>query len=480
MYKKKSIAGIVLFIALALAGCNKWKDHTAVEQQDLTKNLLETITANPNLSKFTEYVHTAGLDSLLQATKTFTVWAPTNTALQAIDPAIPADVNKLRAFVLNHISNQLYFIRDVQAAVNIQMLSGKYNLFNTIKFGEAALGATDRYVNNGVLHIINGIVPPVQNIWEFINSTTAQYAQNAYIASLNYNGFDPVTAIIDSISVNTGLPIYRPGTGVVARNYFNERVYDMKREDRQYTYFVMQDANFVVEADSLKKYYPTVSAAISTDSLAKWNVVKDLAYEVAYQNPLAIPATLLSRSGITVPFNTTFVVDVKKLSNGYVYIMSKMDVPTVNKFIPIILQGESPSGFLSDKTGNTNYRIRRNPVTGINFSDIMVTGHGVTTYYSFYRVNESPSIKYQVYASAANDFQGTAGFNQTINAWHTGLAAVQGTLTHAVPLFSAAGAYNEVNLGTITISKFGTVDWRLTAVTTGPIVLDYLRLVPLP
>lgn len=481
MYKQKSVAGIVLFIALALAGCNKWKDHTEVTQQDLTQNLLQTISSNPDLSKFTEYIHTAGLDSLLKATKTFTVWAPTNAAMQAIDPATVADVNKLKTFILNHISNQLYFIRDVvQTPVNIQTLSGKYNSFSNLKFGEAGLATTDRYVSNGVLHTIKAIVPPVQNIWEFINATTAQYAQNAYVVSLNYSGFDPATAIIDSISAITGLPVYKPGTGVVARNYFNDKVYDLKREDKQYTYFVMQDANFVLEADSLKNYYSTISAAVSTDSLTRWNVIKDLAYDIAYQNPLAIPPAIISRFGITVPFNNAFVVDVKKLSNGYVYIMSKMDVPTVNKFLTIILQGESPSGFLSDKTGNTNYRTRLNPATGINFTDIMVSGHAVTTYYAFYRTNETPSIKYQVYALGVNDFQGTAGFNQTINAWHTGLAAVQGALTHAVPLFSAVGAYNEINLGTVTISKFGTVDWRLTSVTTGPIVLDYLRLVPIP
>jgi hypothetical protein len=63
--------------------------------------------------------------------------------------------------------------------------------------------------------------------------------------------------------------------------------------------------------------------------------------------------------------------------------------------------------------------------------------------------------------------QATA-FSQTLVAWHVGLAAAQGSLTHAVPLSTAAGAYDEKYLGDITISKWGTVDWRLTAVTTGP------------
>ncbi len=481
MYHKKNITGIILFFTLVITGCNKWKDHTAIAQQDLTQNLLQAISSNPDISKFREYVGLAGLDSTLQATKTFTVWAPTNGALQTIDPAVVTDKVKLKAFILNHISNQLYFVRDVATTVRIQMLGGKYNNFNTIKFDEAGLATTDKYVSNGVLHTIKAMVPPLQNIWEFVNTTTAQYAQNAYVVSLNFNGFDPATAIIDSISVITGQPVYRPGTGIVLRNTFNDRVFDLKREDKQYTYFVMQDANFILEADSLKNYFATGVTA-TADSLTRWNVVKDLAYEAVYQSPFSIPQPLVSKFGVNVPVNNAFVVDVKRMSNGYVYILSKLDVPTVNKFLPVIIEGESPSGFLqNDKTAFTNYRVRLNPATGFNFSDIVVTGHGVTTFYSFYRRTETPSIKYQVYAKATNDFQ-TAAFSQTITAWNVvgNVFTLQGTLTHAVPLHTAVGAYNEINLGTITNTKYGTLDWRLTAITTGPFTLDYIRLVPIP
>ncbi len=122
MDNKKYFTGILLFFTLVISGCNKWKDHTEVVQQDLSQNLLQAISSNPDVSKFREYVGLAGLDSTLQASKTFTVWAPTNTALQTIDPAVVADKVKLKAFILNHISNQLYFVRDVNTTVRIQML----------------------------------------------------------------------------------------------------------------------------------------------------------------------------------------------------------------------------------------------------------------------------------------------------------------------------------------------------------------------
>jgi len=479
MYNRKSLIGIVLFFTLVITGCNKWKDHNEVAQQDLTINLLQAVSSNPDLSKFREYVGTAGLDSLLQATKTFTIWAPTNAAMAAIDPATVADKVKLRTFILNHVSNQLYFTKDVTTQVRIQMLSGKYNNFSTLKFDEAGLVATDRYVSNGVLHTINAIVPPLQNIWDFVTSTTATYAQNAYITAQNYNAFDATKATIDSISVVTGLPIYHPGTGFVQRNYFNDKVYDLKREDKQYTYFVIQNTNFVIEADSLKPYYATATTT-STDSLTRWNVVKDLAYDTLYKTALTIPQTITSKFGIAVPISSAYVVETRRMSNGYVYIMSKVDVLTKNKFLPIVLQGENPTGFIqNDKTAFINYRVRMNPVTGISFSDLLVSGHGVTGFYSYYRTTDLPSIKYQVYALATNDFQ-TGALAQSIVAWNYTNAASLGTLAYAVPLYTVAGAYNEIYLGDITNTKFSTVDWRLTATTTGPILLDYIRLVPVP
>ena len=479
MYNKKSIVAVILFFTLTLGGCNKWKDHTALVQQDLSFNLLQAIASNPELSKFREYIGKAGLDSVFKSSKSLTVWAPSNAALWSIDPVILANPGNLRALILNHISNQQYFTKDAVLPVRIQMLSGKFNNFSSLKFDEARIETADRYVSNGVLHTINTMVLPLQNIWEYINATKAQYAQNAFVASLNYNGFDASLATIDSISAISGLPIYTPGTGLVPKNYFTDRVADLTREDKQFTYFLVQDANLKIEADSLKNYFSAATTTI-TDSLTRWNVVKDFAFETAWKSATDIPLTLVSKWGVNMAVNTSFIVDVKKLSNGYVYILSKLDVPTRNEFLPITMQGENPSGFINnDKRGNTNYRNRKNPVSNVNFSDIMVSGHAVTTFYSFYRANETPSIKYQVYALATNDFQ-AAAFSQTINAWNTTLGALQGTLTHAVPLFTAVGAYNEMYLGDITNTKYGTIDWRLTSVTTGPIVLDYIRLVPVP
>jgi hypothetical protein len=468
-----SLATVLLF------SCKKWEGHTDPGNADLTQDVMTALAGSPGHSKFAEYVRATHVDTLLTSSKTYTVWAPTNDALTTLDPAIVNDPVKLRKFVENHIANQSWFTRDALTPIRVAMLNGKYQDFSVAKFDEANITSADRFVKNGVLHTIDKRSEVQQSIWEFINGTTATYLQNKFVAGQNFEDFDPTLAIIDSISSTTGLPVYHPGTGIVVRNRFNTRVYDLKNEQKQYTYFVITDPEFIKESDSLKVYFATGVPAV-TDSLAKWNTVKDLAVEGLY--PASALANLVSKFGTPLRLDAGFIVETKRMSNGIVHIFSKIDVLNADKFKPITIQGENPDGFVVDRRSNTNYRVRFNPVTGLDFTDLMVSGHSVTAFYSFYRLNEMPSIKYRVYAFAVNDFQ-TGAFTQSVvpkyfvaPSTYTTLA----TLAYPVPLSTAAGGYDEKLLGEFTVSNYGTLEIQLTANATNPIVLDYVRLVPVP
>src|SRR4051812_13408890 len=128
----------IILLAVGFSACKKWDDHISVGKQDLNLNLLDAIFSTPSLSTFRNFVKQVGLDSLLQSTKEYTVWAPNNTALQNLDPAIAADPVKLKSFVMNHISNQIYFTRNAAAGIRIPMLNGKYNAFTTTTFEDAS------------------------------------------------------------------------------------------------------------------------------------------------------------------------------------------------------------------------------------------------------------------------------------------------------------------------------------------------------
>lgn len=481
MYSRyKQLITIFLFAGcFSMAACKKWDDHNNINNQDLSINLQQAIAADDNLSIFKELITKTGLDTLLQSSKNYTVWAPANSALQNLDPAIVNDLTRLTAFVKNHIASQAYFTREAVTGARVPVISGKYNGFDKNKFDEANITTADRFVSNGVLHIIDKPVPVLQSIWEFINSTAATYQQHAFIISTNRVERDLSQAIIDSVNPITGDPIYRPGTGYITRNAFTETAFDVKQEDKLYTYFVITDNNFNVEADSLKPYFQNTST-VFTDSLSKLNMVIDLVVEGLYQ-PNALPASLVSKNGTPVPISASNIISTQKLSNGIAYIMSDVNVLTADKFKQVTVEGEFPTGFHSDKTGNTNRRIRYDSINKRTYADLMISGHGVSAYYAFYRLNNTASMKYQVYGLGVNDFQG-GSFNQNIvvKSLEDGVYTTLATLPYAVPLSTAAGAFDEKLLGEFTTQGFGTIEVQLTASGTGPLVLDYLRIVPVP
>jgi uncharacterized surface protein with fasciclin (FAS1) repeats len=485
MYSKYKQRVLILLFAgsICFTACKKWEDHNEVNNQDLTINLLQAVAADENLSTFREFIMKTGLDTALQSSKNYTVWAPTNDALKNLDQSIVNDVTKLRAFVKNHIATQNYFIRDAATGTRVPVLTGKYNSFEKGKYDEATITTADHFVSNGVLHIIDKPVPVRENIWEFINNTTAIYQQNEFVVARNYIDRDLSLAIVDSISLITGDPVYRPGTGYVTKNSFIELTYDVKQEDKLYTYFVITNPNFNVEVDSLKPYFKSGTSAF-TDTISKLNTAKDLVVQGLYPAN-ALPAYVLSKNGTPVPIRSADIIETKKLSNGIAYIMSNVDVPTAYKFREFRIEGEKPTGFQTDKSGNVNYRVRYDTINKRTYNDLMVSGHGISGYYSYYTLPAYPSMKYQVYALGVNDFQATA-FSQNIvvkSYVRSGNVTTYNTLTtlaHAVPLSTAAGAFNEKLLGEFTTPAFAGIEFQLTAATTNPLVLDYLRIVPVP
>jgi Fasciclin domain len=473
MYRtKKYFLLLISVIALNYLSCKKWDDHNQ-NDVSLDVTLMQEIKKRPDLGKFTELLEKSGLDKEIASSKTYTVWAPSNDALQTLDPAIANNDSLLKLFVRNHIANQQYYTRMAQSAIRVPMLNGKQVTFQGNKFDEAVITEADRFVRNGTLHVINKFVPALLNAWEFVNSTTATYKQNAFIVSLNFDDFDPSLAVIDSISSTTGQPIYHPGTGVVKHNVYNDRVNDLKNESKQYTYFLLNNTAFDAEVLKEKNYFKTGSADTTT-ILSSFNVVKDVALEGLYSiNQL--PDSVLSKFNVWVPINKGAIVQTIKLSNGIVYVMNEMNFRIDSKIQPIIIQGERPSGFMADRRTTTYYRIRNNPGTNQVFEDLVVNNTGLANFFINYQSPNTFSTKYKVYWVAVNDFQ-SATFQQRLALGDPASASFAYV---TVPVNN----YNEVLLGEYTMSNFGNLNLFLTganSTTNGvnSLTLDYIKLVP--
>lgn len=463
-------------VIVLLYGCSKTAaDHNAVTDDSLKRNLLEMVNANPELSTFSKYLVQTGYDKVISSSKTYTVFAPVNSVLAALDVAIVNDPARLKLFVGNHITNQLCNTKNITADKRIGMLSGKYNNMLRTKIETATITSADKYASNGLLQVIDKMLPALDNCWEFVNSSNlAPVQQKTFMKSLFRNVYDVTNAVVVGVNPVTGEPVYQAGTDSVYTNLFWNKVQDLRNESKQYTLFMLTDAAWNAEVLKFNPYYVT-NTPDSNTLVTSWNVVKDFAVDTVY-DPATIPDTITSSFGTRVPIEKSAIVQTIKTSNGIVYIMNKLNVQPASKLKTYIIQGETYNATSNDRRGNTYFRDRLNTLTGRDFTDVLVFNHGVALFNIRYDITEVPSIKYKAYWVAVNDFQ-TATFTQKLGIG-TPLSTTFGYTTVNV------NDFNEIYIGEFTISKYQPVyNIYLTAANSttaavNPLVCDYIKLVP--
>ncbi len=475
-YKQLLLLSAAVLVLQLFSGCSKTKDdRNSIGDESLKLNLFELVSANPQLSTFKEYLIKTGYDKVISASKNYTVFAPVNTALASLDPAVVNDAAKLKKFIGNHIGLQTYSAAGTQTQTRIAMLNGKYNNMLGKKVEDAVITTADKYANNGLLQVIDKALPALDNCWEFLsNSSDAPFKQKNFMLSLFRKVFDISNAVVVGVNPSTGEPIYQAGTDSVFTNLFWNRVHDLQQEKKQYTVFMLTDAAWDAEVAKFTPYFVT-NTADSNTLVTSWNVVKEFAVDTVYQ-PSSIPAVVTSKFGTQLPIDRASIVKTIKTSNGIVYIMSKMNVQPASMFKSITIEAENYNASSVNRRSNTFFRDRFNPLTGLDFRDVLVLNHGVALFNLRYDIPEVPSIKYKAYWVAVNDFQA---------ATHTQKLGI-GTATSTtfnyttVPLNSYAEAY----IGEFTVSKYAPVfNIYLTAANStsnavNPLVCDYIKLVP--
>lgn len=482
------------FLLAAFASCrDKWEEYSELNDPVLAENLMQEIRKNPALSTFSDYLVRTEYDKLLASSKSFTMWAPTNEALQNLDQNIVNDPERLKQFVANHISYQQFFTHvALPEDSRIRTLSGKYIMWDkpASKVNEASITTADKYVGNGVMHIIDAPLLPKMSSWEFLSSSTLSPRQKAFMQSLVYTTFIDSLATQTGVDPVTGRPVYDSLPGKVQRNRFFQQAYDLSNEDSLYTFVMLTDEAFASEHNKFRKFYAT-STPDSTDALTSWAIVKDLAFRGIHTLD-NLPDTLVSRSRVKVHIDKSAVVRVERTSNGIVYVLNSLNVKPVDKLLPIRVEGEaiipvrsqvigSLTAPLPDKAGSVNMRTRRRDDTEI-YRDVIAQGHSISGFNIRYRIPNVYAATYQVYWVAVNDFNfvGSPGvltpFSQRI--------AFQDASVVSLPYTDVNPHDHErVLLGEYTVERYGSLNAFLVSAmstnnTVNPLTLDYLELVP--
>ena len=161
--------------ALALVSCADWDDHYDADTALLdTQNatIWQNIEKTGNLSQFASLLKKAGYDAILDASQTYTVWAPVDGSFDFETVSALSNDRLKKEFIENHIARNNYpasgTVNQRIYTLNEKMMrfggSGGYSI-QGVGVDRANLAA-----GTGTIHTLNGKIPFMQNIYESLNN----------------------------------------------------------------------------------------------------------------------------------------------------------------------------------------------------------------------------------------------------------------------------------------------------------------------
>ena len=321
---KYSAVAIVLAI-ISFASCTDvWDSHynNSSMLNKSTLNLYQYMKNQQELTTFCQMVKIAGYDSILSQTQTYTVWAPVNNALQSINLTDTAYVTEI---VKNHITRFSYPTSGINSRI-IYMLDKKFISFRQsnggYSFGGKALLAdkSNLAASNGILHLIDGYVPYMTNIWEFIGSAPGLDSLRAYLYSQSVYQFDPKASV--EIGTNShGQSVY--DSVITFNNPVLEKIGYLHVEDSTYTALLPTNTAWVKAYNQIKSNYHMLGAGGSAQQRlnTQWAIVKNLIFRSQVATPTSFDS-LMSSTG-SIFHQPAYLFDKaskNELSNGLAYV----------------------------------------------------------------------------------------------------------------------------------------------------------------
>ena len=199
--------GAILGLSMMLFGCNDDDTKEVITPPVKEANtIVDVAVANGNFTTLVTALQATGLDDTLDdANASFTVFAPTDAAFEALGEetisALLADTDKLSKILTYHvlssevnaeaaISSVGSTVDTVNGAKLALSLSGDNLLVNT-----STVTVTDVMADNGVIHVIDAVLMPPASTTSGVNIVeTAKAAGNfkTLVAALERTGLDSV------------------------------------------------------------------------------------------------------------------------------------------------------------------------------------------------------------------------------------------------------------------------------------------------
>ena len=275
--------------ALALTACADWDDHydantALLDSQQST--LWQNIEKNGSFSQFASLLKKAGYDAVLNASQTYTVWAPADGTF-AYEAVAALDNERLqKEFIQNHIARYNYpasgTLKQRVYTLNEKVMdfsgTGSYDI-QGVNVDTPNLSAV-----NGTIHKLAGYIPFMPNIYESLNNY--QYPLDSI--SKFYHNYD-VKKLNEQKSVKgptlNGEITYLDSIFDEHNDLYQRFKAYINREDSNYTMIVPTNEAWNKAKATVSKYFnylPTFefmeNTSTGTDKKKVNVTIKDLGY----------------------------------------------------------------------------------------------------------------------------------------------------------------------------------------------------------
>lgn len=321
----KYMLPLMLGFLLVFASCNEaWDVHYSGSDGDKSAlNLNDYIQAQPEMSVFAQMLKIAGYDKVLSQPQTYTVWVPINDVLQEVNLADTLSVTEI---VKNHISRFAYPTSNLQSKT-IYMLGKKFVNFSRTDTGYALGGKpllsdkSNVATENGIVHAINGFVPYLSNIWEFIGKAEGLDSLRNYLYAQSSYVFDPAASVEIGTNSN-GQSVY--DSVIIFSNAVLDKIGALYLEDSVYSTILPNNEAWIKAYDKIKNNYKTLpkdGGATRQRLNTQWALVQNLVFRGSIHEPAASDS-LISTTGSKFKSPSYLFEGAQKfnLSNGVAYI----------------------------------------------------------------------------------------------------------------------------------------------------------------
>lgn len=251
---KLELTLVVVFIVFLIFSCEKkWEDHYDNYPETVDQNVWNALQNNTELSDFVQILKDMQYDTLFNSDISYTLFAPTNAALEAYKSE-----NSLTQSQVNYLLTSHFFQSgDVAGKRYIQTMSEKFALFekngSELKMDGILLKEESPLFKNGKYFVMDKVAEPNPNLYEYYsvnNSVLKEYIDSQDSIFLDRENSRPIgfdengKTVFDSVMIiyNKFEEMYFP----VSQEFRNQRatfVYPRKEEYESALTLMAQNMN---------------------------------------------------------------------------------------------------------------------------------------------------------------------------------------------------------------------------------------------